>query len=708
MSEKIDLLQRVLQLNGFSQFNEMQQAVLKKNWAEKSLVISAPTASGKTLIAEIAALNCIVNRKRKVVYTCPLRALASEHYGEFKRKYSKDLGIRVALSTGDLDSSSKYLQNYDLIFVTYEKCDSLLRHRADWLSSVGLLVIDEVHILGTGRGPTLEVGATKLRQLNPKMQLLALSATIPNAKEIAEWLDAELIESDFRPIPLREGVYFNEEIEYKGGAKERIEGESALSALIKDTLFEKKKQAMVFANTRKRAEGIAKELAAFVEKNLSENEKKLLQRESEKALNALELPTEQCRRLSDLIAKGVAFHHAGLMQKQRSIVEDAFRENKLKVISATPTLAAGVNLPSHTVVIPSLYRYTELGMQRISVGEYKQQIGRAGRPKYDTEGRGIVIARSESDAEELMQHFINGEIEPVESMLGIEPILRMHLLGLIASNFVFDLPSMETFFKKTFYALQFGDMQELFEKVQNILQELQEMGFIVADAKRISATQLGVRVSELYIDPLSAFDLINSLKRETKFSPFSYLFIFSNCGELMPWLSVAKSREVELWEQLQLRKREIPVDVEREMFLDLNLVAKFNTALLFEQWIEEAREQQIIDEFNTQPGILHSKLLQCDWIGYSALELAKLLGLQQHFAPLSKLRKRLKHGVKEELVFLTEVRHIGRVRARRLWRSNIRTIADLRKVDERDLGRILGEAVAAKVKAEIGQKRAGS
>jgi len=141
------------------------------------------------------------------------------------------------------------------------------------------------------------------------------------------------------------------------------------------------------------------------------------------------------------------------------------------------------------------------------------------------------------------------------------------------------------------------------------------------------------------------------------------------------------------------------------MFLDLNLVAKFNTALLFEQWIEEAREQQVMEQFNTQPGILHSKLLQCDWIGYSALELAKLLNLQQHFAPLSKLRKRLKHGVKEELVFLTEVRHIGRVRARRLWRSNIRTIADLRKIDERDLGRILGEAVAAKVKAEIGQRK---
>jgi len=700
----MDVEKQVLKLSGIKEFNPMQRKALPKVLS-KSLVISSPTASGKTLLAEIASLNSVINRKRKVVYTCPLRALASEHFSEFRKRYGKPLKIRAALSTGDLDSSSKYLQNYDVIFTTYEKLDSLLRHRTDWLSSVSLLVIDEVHSLGSDRGPTIEMATTKLRQLNPGLQILALSATIPNCREISEWLGAELIESSYRPIPLKEGVFFSGKAEYNKGKPESFDLKEPIKALVKDTLFEKKKQCLVFANTRKRAEGIASQISSFVEKGLSSKEKAALKRESSAVLNALTLPTEQCKKLSSLVSQGVAFHHAGLLSKQRVLVEDAFRENKLKLIAATPTLAAGINLPSHTVIISSLYRYTAAGMVRIPVSEYKQQSGRAGRPKYDKEGRSVVITRSEAEKQELFDEYINGSIEPAESRLGFEPVLRTHMLALIASGFVFDLASMEEFFKKTFYAKQFGEMQALFEKLQSVLQQLEEMNFIQANEKKISATALGSRVSELYLDPLSAFEMINSLKRPAKLSAFSYIFLLSNCSELTPWLSVPKAREAGLWEQLQLRKSEFPIDVEKEMFFDLNLLRKFNTSLMLEQWIEEAREQTIMLDFKTAPGILHAKLSVCNWLCYSALELARLLKIERHYAPLSKLTKRLKHGVREELVFLTEVKYIGRVRARMLWRSKIRTIAGLKKADKRDLARILGQGTAAKVKAALGQTR---
>jgi helicase len=701
----MDAQKTALELSKIPAFNPMQAKALKKGCLSKSVVVSSPTASGKTLLAEMAALESIANRKRKVVYTCPLRALATEHFSEFKKKYSKELNIRAALSTGELDSSSKHLQNYDVIFTTYEKLDSLLRHRSEWLASIGLLVIDEVHMLATDRGPTIEMAVTKLRFLNQGLQVLALSATIPNSSEIAEWLDAELVESSYRPIPLKEGVFFNQEIEYASGKPETLELKEPIKSLVKDTLIKKEKQAMVFANTRKRAESIADQLSLFVEKELSQKEKNQLKKESQAVLNALEQPTEQCKRLSNLVAKGVAFHHAGLLYKQRTVIEDLFRNNKIKLISATPTLAAGVNLPSHTVIIPSLFRYTAAGMVRIPVSEYKQQVGRAGRPKYDKEGRGIVIARSEAEKDELLESYTKGSLEPVESKLGFEPVLRMHMLALVASGFVFDLESMEQFFKKTFYAKQFGEMQSLFEKLQSVLEQLQEMGFIQADEKRIEATALGKRVSELYLDPQSAFEMISGLKTASKFSPFSYLFLLSNCSELMPWLSVPKAREPELWEGLQARKLELPVDLEREMFFDLNLLRKFNTASMFEHWIQEAREQEIMNLFKTQPGILHIKLNVCDWLCYSCLELARLLKLEMHYMPLSKLRKRLKHGVKEELLMLTEVRYIGRVRARRLWRSNLRTIADLKKVDEKDLARILGQGVARNVKAALGYRK---
>ncbi len=211
----MNIEREVLALNSFKSFNPLQKKALKKDIFSKNVVVSAPTASGKTIIAELCALNTIINKKKKVIYTCPLKALASEHFNEFKKKYSKPLNVRVALSTGDLDSSSKHLANYDLVFATNEKVDSLIRHRANWLSSVGLLVVDEVHELDSDRGATLEMVISKLLSIVPSIQLLALSATIPNAKEIAEWMKAELIESSFRPVELREGILLDSVLHFK-------------------------------------------------------------------------------------------------------------------------------------------------------------------------------------------------------------------------------------------------------------------------------------------------------------------------------------------------------------------------------------------------------------------------------------------------------------------------------------------------------------
>ncbi|HLD58017.1 MAG TPA: DEAD/DEAH box helicase [archaeon] len=691
----------VLSANSFSGFNPMQSKVVEKRLFEKNLVVSSPTASGKTIIAELSSLHSILEKKQKVVYTCPLRALASEHFEDFKKKYSS-MKIRFALSTGDLDSSSAYLANFDCIFTTYEKLDSLIRHNASWLQGIGVLIVDEIHEIDSGRGPTIEVTVAKLKQLNPKVRLLALSATIPNAKEIAEWLSAELVESDYRPVPLQEGVFFNEKI-FFNDSEEEISGENPLSALVENTLIEKKKQALVFANTRKRAETIAVSLADFTGKNLSEKEKLFLSKFSEKILNVLEIPTEQCKKLSDLVSKGVAFHHAGLLQKQRSLIEDAFRENLIKVISATPTLAAGVNTPAHTVIIPSLFRYEGSGMERIPVREYKQMAGRAGRPKFDSQGRSIVIARSDSDKDDVLENYVNGKIEDANSQLGLEPVLRMQLLSLVANKFVFDLQSLEEFFSKTFYAKQFGNLHELLGKIISILHQLEEMGFVEGSENSFNATKIGTRVSELYLEPLTAFSMIQGLQSKKKFSDFFYLFLLADSFEFSPWQSVPKKAEAELWEQLASRESELPIDLNREEFFDFNLLKKFNSALLLESWVSEKPEQLLLDEFNVQPGILHSKLLICDWLAYSALEIAKLIMAEQHFSPLLKMRRRLKHGIKEELMALCEVRGIGRVRARRLFRANIKTIAELKKTDLKDLQRILGEKVAEKIKEALGQ-----
>lgn len=701
---RMDIAAEVKARNGFQEFNPMQRQALETPIYEKNLVISAPTASGKTIIAELCALNSIINNRRKVIYTCPLRALANEHYSDFRKKYSAALKVKFTISTGDFDSSSRYLANFDLIFTTYEKLDSLLRHNAAWLSQVGLLVVDEIHTLASGRGPTIEMAVAKLRSMNPKMQILALSATIPNAEEIARWLDAELVSSDYRPVTLKEGVYFADEVRFPKSKPEHkpeqiAPEKDAISSLALDTIA-RGKQALVFAATRQQAVGIAKRLSHAVEKILLEKEKDYLVKKSSEAENALESPTEQCKLLSELLRAGVSFHHAGLLQKQRTIVEDLFRARHIRVISATPTLAAGINLPAHTVIIPTTYRYGSLGSERIPVSEYKQMCGRAGRPKFDSEGRSVLVARSDLEAEELMEYYVEGQIEDVKSNLAFEPVLRTHLLGAVASNFVFDLDSMEKFFSRTFYACQYRNLQELFAKMVGLMEELREWGFVDFDGKTVSPTPLGGRVSELYLDPLSANTIINLLG-SAKTSPLSYLFAIVSCCEFMPWLGVPRKAESGLWELLQESRELLPINLDIEMYADNALLSKFRSALLFRDWLEEVSEQNLMKEYGVQPGILHTKLQILDWLSYAAVELSRLTGMEQHFIPLNRLRRRLKYGIREELLPLVEVRGIGRVRARRLWRANVRTIAELKKIDAKDLARILGPGVALQIKQQL-------
>jgi len=179
----------------------------------KNLLVCTPTASGKTLIAELAAMKSIIEGNGKCVYIVPLKALASEKYKDFKKRYGNV--AKVALSIGDIDSSDSYLVDYDLIITTSEKLDSLIRHHAPWLSLISTIIVDEVHLLNdTSRGPTLEILITILRQLLRKAQIIALSATIGNPEELAEWLKAELVIDNWRPVKLHKGVYLDGEIEF--------------------------------------------------------------------------------------------------------------------------------------------------------------------------------------------------------------------------------------------------------------------------------------------------------------------------------------------------------------------------------------------------------------------------------------------------------------------------------------------------------------
>src|SRR3989338_10703697 len=208
-SELYDILEKEI-----TDLRPAQEKSIKKGLLEgKSLLVCTPTASGKTLIAELASLKGIIENKGKAIYIVPLKALASEKYREFKRRYDKV--AKIALSIWDVDSSDSYLAEYDLIFCTSEKLDSLIRHHSPWLSNVKTVIIDEIHLLNdTERGPTLEILLTILKQLLKNVQIIGLSATIGNAEELAEWLNADLVVDDWRPVKLHNGIYMDGKVEF--------------------------------------------------------------------------------------------------------------------------------------------------------------------------------------------------------------------------------------------------------------------------------------------------------------------------------------------------------------------------------------------------------------------------------------------------------------------------------------------------------------
>lgn len=205
----------ILEKSGIKELRPSQEKAIDAGLLEgNNLLICTPTASGKTLIAEIAVINDMIKNKRKAVYIVPLKALANEKFKEFKKRYEHI--AKIALSIGDLDSAEPYLADYDIIICTAEKLDSLLRHHAPWLEYVSTVIIDEIHLLNDpSRGPTLEILITMLKSILKKVQIIGLSATIGNPQELAEWLDAKLVTDNWRPVELKKGIYLDGKIEFK-------------------------------------------------------------------------------------------------------------------------------------------------------------------------------------------------------------------------------------------------------------------------------------------------------------------------------------------------------------------------------------------------------------------------------------------------------------------------------------------------------------
>lgn len=495
------------------------------------------------------------------------------------------------------------------------------------------------------------------------------------------------------------------------------QGDTPTTDIVLDTI-ERNKQILVFVSSKSSAEKTAETVSQHIKKQkvaVHPEAKKL----AEEILNILPKPTTQCERLAKCVEQGIAFHHAGLLQKQKTALENAFRNGVIKCIASTPTLAMGVDLPAYRALIRDLKRFSKnWGSTNISVLEYQQMSGRAGRPGKDIRGEAITIAKTEGEKDAIYEDFVTGEVEDIYSKLAVEPVLRTYLLSLIATDVVHTKEQILDFFSKTFWAHQYRDMQRLEKIINKMLKLLGQFEFVSCSTtasdftsaleygiESYTATPLGKRVAELYLDPLTAYSLISGMKRglAKQVSSFTLLHLVCAQLELRPLLTV-KSKEYEAIEQqLNTHSHSLLVpelqmyDPEYDEFLK-----SIKTSLFFEAWINEAGEEVLLKDFDVRPGELHAKKDRADWLLYSSVELSKLLQYHDLEKEFSKLRFRVEQGVREELFALLRLDGIGRVRARKLYDNKIKNLGDLKDVDMTTLTQLLGPKLSVSVKKQVG------
>ncbi|HVP15838.1 MAG TPA: DEAD/DEAH box helicase [candidate division Zixibacteria bacterium] len=691
-----------------------QEEAIKAGALEgKNLVLASPTASGKTLVAEFCALKQILERNGKAVYLTPLRALANEKFEEFKKYMSitKKSGrkIRVGISTGDFDSTDAWLERFDVIITTNEKADSLLRHRAKWMDEISLVVADEVHLLNEAeRGPTLEVVLARLMLTNPDVQILALSATINNVDEIAQWLKAGYVTTEWRPVALREGVLLHEEIQYRDGDARKIEKKTRDPTLnlVLNTV-KTGGQALVFASTRKNAAVLAKRIAGEIGAVLSKPAKRSLEHDANRIL-AVGERTSLGESLAELVKCGTAFHHAGLGGGHRKLIEDAFRQGRIKVMTATPTLAFGVNLPARTVVIQDYRRYEAgYGYYPISVLEYKQMAGRAGRPKYDKTGEAILVAKTNDEADYLLESYILAKPERIWSRLAVERIMRTHVLATVAADYAHTERGIYEFFGKTFYAFQY-DVNAIKGIVAKILKYLYDEDMIEVFGEDINATKFGKRVSELYVDPFSAVIIRDALRQEPALlTDFSLLQMIAHTPDMGPVMRPYTREQDEIAVFLEEHKQELliaPPDEWQDSIDYEEFLGEVKTAMTLNAWIEEVSEEQLIEKFRVQPGDLYRTIENAKWLLHATHELAQLFSNRQMLPRVLEVNQRVEKGVKKELLPLAKLEGIGRVRGRIIYNAGYKTTEEIKRVSLNDLASLplIGPKLAKKIKEQVG------
>ncbi|MDF2956317.1 MAG: Replicative superfamily II helicase [Candidatus Alkanophagales archaeon MCA70_species_2] len=717
---------------GFSKLTEVQKLAVEKGLFEgKNFVISAPTNTGKTFIGELAILTAAKRiERRKTFYLTPLKAIAEEKFEEFREKYG-EWGLQVAISTGERSEYDANLIEYDLIIATYEKLNSLLIKNPELIDEIGVVIVDELQMIDDeGRGVDLEILLTKI-MYNAKSspQIIGLSATIPNAKDLGEWLKAEVIETQKREVELREGIIYtgDGDIRFKGYTLKNgdflyrefntgnMNVERGLNIHSFDGFIDisQREQIIIFVNTQKNAE----KLALRISKRLppSGDITKWIEK-----IDALVESTPSTRDLKKCMINGVAFHHAGLLPEEKRIVEEAFENGDIRVICSTLTLGAGVNTPAKTVIIRSTEFRDRRGIRRdIKSRDYKNMSGRAGRIRYhDDFGRSVLFAKTEKDFERYWQGYINSKAEKIESQIQKRDNIESSILNLIASGVCKNVKELIKFMENTFFGYIYyrkidpSFRQAFEESVSKQIQELIKMGILEDVEGKIKATELGKRCAEEMVSPYSAHIIFHALEKINEEGPIDD---YNALIEPIIHLACCTPDARLLYPPRYKQEKEVFIywEANREKYLfhpneeEIILKATKTTQMLL-RWIDGVPYSDL-KGFAPQ-GIIKNRGENISWIIKSMKKIAEppLFNFTEEFYEfLERLSDRVKYGVRDNAVSIMKLNipAIHRHRAMLLADAGYTSLESLinAKIDDLEKVKGIDRKLATTIKEHIEQ-----
>ena len=577
--------------------------------------------------------------------------------------------------------------------MVFESFDALTRFSWDALRDVDTLIIDEFHMIGEfSRGPTLEAAITRAKIINPSMRIIALSATLRNIEEIEGWLEGTCVEHDYRPVPLHKEVLDAEMFNTKN--------KNDVVVKVIERAIEDKSQALAFVSTRRFTESLATYVSGKINKKINKEQRKRFKEVSEKLLEVPKkkgsLPTSTCLKLAEVAEKGVAFHHAGLFNEQKEIIEDEFRNGNILMITATPSLMYGVNLPSKSVVIRDHTRWTSNGPQPIPVFDYEQMSGRAGRPQYDDVGYSYLIAKTMDEAYNLEDFYIEGEIELTNSKLvDNKDAIYRQIIAQIASSLSKNLDDLTDFFGKTLYGYQMSNNpsmalfaeDSLKYELETALQFLLQNGIIRATPEGLKTTEFGNLIARSNYTVETAVKIKEYITGMSEFNVDEFIYALSETPDL-PLISFKGRKSKDPVQERLSESGLFAVDIGNPEATTVSLI----------EWINERSEYEIENKYNVYSASTRRSAYEASRLVIFAKKTSEVLGEYTYLKDYDFLSARLYYGVKEDIIpLVVGVKRLGRKRAR-----NVVEIfgTDLKSVSENELQKIegIGPKLSSKIK----------